>query len=495
VRNVINEETSPPPLTRREILWIFSGLLLTMLLSSMDQTIVATAMPTIGRDLGDVDHLPWIVTAYLLAATAATPLGGKLADIHGRRIVLLGALGLFFLGSIACALSGSMMALILARGLQGLGGGGLISLAQTIIADLVTPRERATYQIYIASVFMASSLGGPVLGGFLAEHGHWSLIFWINIPFSLAALFMSGKYLKKLPHYERPHRLDLAGAVLLLTATTSLLLALSSAGQRGSGVSFVLGLFVLSLASWWALILWLHRAEEPLIPISLLHDGVVARATLGASLSIGVFISLSIYMPLYFEALRHLSASESGLALLPLMAGTVVGATLSGRLMVRIAHYRLVPLCGLAIAFMATVILIFAASRLALPALSILLGFVSLGLGLVLTISTVAVQNATPLHQLGTATAVMNLCRQLVAAIIVAVFGVMILGAGRGAETLSAAGLDAGEAAALGLSYTRVFIAAAGLMVLAFIAYLRLEERPLVGSRASVSPSAGDSDA
>ncbi|OYY60054.1 MAG: MFS transporter, partial [Rhizobiales bacterium 24-66-13] len=203
------EPSSPAPspsaasLSHAEILTIIIGITLAMLLAALDQTIVATALPTIGSDLNDFANLSWVVTAYLLSSTAVTPLYGKLSDVFGRRVVLLFAIGVFMLGSLACALAPSMLALILARGLQGLGGGGLISLAQTIIADVVSPRERGRYQGYIASVFAASSIAGPVLGGVIADHLHWSLIFWINLPLGLAAFLMTERTLRRLPRHER----------------------------------------------------------------------------------------------------------------------------------------------------------------------------------------------------------------------------------------------------------------------------------------------------
>ncbi|OYY21716.1 MAG: MFS transporter, partial [Azorhizobium sp. 35-67-15] len=200
------EPSSPPSaatLSHAEILTIIIGITLAMLLAALDQTIVATALPTIGSDLNDFANLSWVVTAYLLSSTAVTPLYGKLSDVFGRRVVLLFAIGVFMLGSLACALAPSMLALILARGLQGLGGGGLISLAQTIIADVVSPRERGRYQGYIASVFAASSIAGPVLGGVIADHLHWSLIFWINLPLGLAAFLMTERTLRRLPRHER----------------------------------------------------------------------------------------------------------------------------------------------------------------------------------------------------------------------------------------------------------------------------------------------------
>ncbi|MBV8768351.1 MAG: MFS transporter, partial [Hyphomicrobiales bacterium] len=178
--------------------------MLAMFLAALDQTIIAAALPLIARDLGDVQNLPWVATAYLLAATAVTPLYGKASDIHGRRVMLLLGIATFVAGSIACALAPTMLVLVLARGLQGLGGGGLISLAQTIIADIVSPKERGRYQVRIASVFLASGLAGPYLGGFLAQNLHWSAIFWINVPLGLLAFGLTNRLLRKLPRHDRP---------------------------------------------------------------------------------------------------------------------------------------------------------------------------------------------------------------------------------------------------------------------------------------------------
>src|SRR6478609_7292458 len=176
------DNTPTTNLDQAAVRTIVVGIMLAMFLGALDQTIVATALPTIGRALDDVEHLPWVVTAYLLSSTAVTPLYGKLSDIHGRRVMMLVSIGVFLVGSIACALAPTMLVLILARGLQGVGGGGLISLAQTIIGDIVAPKERARYQAYFAAVFVASSVAGPVLGGVFAQHVHWSMIFWINLP-------------------------------------------------------------------------------------------------------------------------------------------------------------------------------------------------------------------------------------------------------------------------------------------------------------------------
>ncbi len=248
-------------------MFIIAGILLAMLLSALDQTIVVTAMPTIGRALGDVTSLPWVITSYLLASTAVTPLYGKVSDIIGRRISLLFAISIFVVGSVACALAPSMITLILARALQGLGGGGLISLAQTIIADIVSPKERPRYQVYVATVFVTSSIAGPVLGGVFAEHLHWTAIFWINLPLGILAFAMVNGLLKKLPRHERPHKLDFFGAGLMVVATTTLMLALNWGGNHYAWNSWQIAtLLLVSLAMWYMFVVRLRTAPEPFIP-------------------------------------------------------------------------------------------------------------------------------------------------------------------------------------------------------------------------------------
>src|ERR1700687_4900119 len=206
----------PRPLTHPEIRAIVLGIMLAMFLGALDQTIVATALPTIGRHFSNLGDLAWVVTAYLLTATAVTPLYGKLSDIHGRRVMMLIAIVIFVAGSLVCALAPSMATLVLGRAVQGAGGGGLMALAQTIIADIVSPRERGRYQGYIGAVFATSSIGGPGLGGFLTEHLHSSLIFLINLPLGLAALGMTSSVLKRVPYHPRKHKLDVVVALLVM---------------------------------------------------------------------------------------------------------------------------------------------------------------------------------------------------------------------------------------------------------------------------------------
>ncbi|UZF91846.1 MDR family MFS transporter [Bosea sp. NBC_00550] len=483
------------PLTPADIRSILIGIMLAMFLAALDQTIVATALPTIGRELNDVTHLSWIVTIYLLAATAVTPLYGKLADIHGRRVVLLSGIVVFVIGSIACALAPSLWLLVLARFIQGLGGGGLIALAQTIVADMVPPKERGRYQVYFASVFMSSSLLGPVLGGVLAEQLHWSVIFWINLPLGLGAYWMTSGALKRLPRHEHPHKLDVIGAVLMMLATVSLLLALSWGGTaypwRSLPIATLIGVSLLL----WALFAWrLRTASEPLIPLDLLGNRVVRRGTLAAGFGMGTFIGLTIYLPLYFETVMGLSATHSGLGLLPLTCGTVVGATSSGRAMSHLTHYKRVPMVGLFVALTGTAVLAAFSGQLALLPFSVLLAIVSIGFGTLLPVATVSIQNAVTVHQLGTATAVANFFRQIGGALIVAIFGAIVLGGvGGAAAQLSPEALKLGtvDRETMVTLFRYVFGAASLGFGCALVSLALMEQLPLRGRAVEAAKAVG----
>jgi len=482
------------PLNKADLIRVMAGLCLAMLLSALDQTIVATALPTIGVELGDFEDSPWIVTAYLVAATIVTPLYGKLADIHGGRIMLMIGIAVFIVGSAACALAPNMIALAGARALQGMGGGGLISLAQTIIADLVSPRERGRYQTYFAAVFVTSSVAGPLLGGLFAHYLHWSLIFWINLPLGLLAFFFANTALKRLPSRRHPHKLDYFGAGLLALASGLLALAL---GPHGASSSSVLGPLALS-ALFWALFVWrLRSAEEPFIPLSVLRDAVARNAALCGAFGLGAFVGLSVVMPIYFEGRLGLSADRSGLALIPMMVGTVAGATLSGRLMGHLAHYKRPAAIGLAASGAAALFLAWRLDGLSLSSLIALLTLLSLGIGTMLPVSTVCVQNSVEIRNLGSATAVMQFVRQIGCALIVALLGALVMGGGArniggatfdgAARNIGAAALASGRAGpealkGLGASFSLVFVAIAVCLGLSLLFLARMEEKPLRGA-------------
>jgi EmrB/QacA subfamily drug resistance transporter len=487
---------SAKPLDQAGVRRIVMGILLAMFLGALDQTIVATALPTIGRDLKDVDSLSWVVTAYLLTATAVTPLYGKLSDIHGRRLMLLVAIGVFAAASVGCALAATMSILILARGLQGLGGGGLLSLAQTIVADVVPPIERGRYQGYIGTVFAASSVGGPVLGGFFAEQLHWSLIFWINLPLGLVAFLMTNNVLKQLPRLaRRRHQLDIVGAVMMMVATITLLLALTWGGTRYAWSSApIAGLLLASAVISVAFVIHLLTAREPFLPLPVLFNPVVGVGTASVTCVFGTMVALTVFVPLYYEVVRGLSAGQSGLALMPQLAGTVIGSTLAGRAMVTVRRYKRMPVVGLLIAIAALGVVALKPAGLPLPVVSAVMGVAGLGIGSLFPITTVSIQNAVRPYQLGTATGVMNFFRSLGGAFMVSVLGAIVLGGAGGAShaglTLEALGAEVGRSSGdLAVVFRWVFFAAACCLTVGLTCLLVMEERPLRGRSRPVSES------
>jgi EmrB/QacA subfamily drug resistance transporter len=479
-------------LTHPEIRAIVFGIMLAMFLGALDQTIVATALPTIGRRFGALDDISWVVTSYLLTATAVTPLYGKLSDIHGRRVMMLIAIGLFVAGSVACAMAPSMTALIFSRALQGLGGGGLMALSQTIVADIVSPRERGRYQGYIGSVFAVASIGGPVIGGFLTEHLDWSLIFWINLPLGLGALGMTSNVLKRIPHLHRKHKLDIIGAALMMSGAVLLLLALSWGNRRFDWISPQIGALLLGSAICWGLFAWrLIVAPEPFLPLTILGNAVVRCAALSGACMMSVLVGMTIFVPLYFEVVMHLSASESGLALIPLVAATPLSSTLTGRMMARVQHYKRVPLIGLTLSILSLAALAIWPASMPFTLVLVLLWVIGTGLGTVFPISTVCMQNAVVHAQMGVATGAANFFRALFSALVVAVLGAIVLGGLGGATGMSVESL-ARTASQPELAHAFRFVFMAGALVLAFgMAFLiALEERPLKGPRSEqLSPA------
>jgi EmrB/QacA subfamily drug resistance transporter len=470
-------------LTHPEIRTIVIGIMLTMFLGALDQTIVATALPTIGRHFNNLDDLSWVVTAYLLTGTASTPLYGKLSDIYGRRGVMLTAIGIFIAGSIACAMAPSMTGLVLARALQGLGGGGLMALAQTIIADIVSPRERGRYQGYIGAVFATSSVGGPVLGGFLTEHLDWSLIFWINLPLGFAALAMTWVTLRLVPYQPRKHRLDIIGALLLVIASVALLLALSWGGRHYDWISWPIGALLLGSAVVWGLFAWrLMATDEPFLPLTVLGNPVVRCAALAGACNMGTLVGMTIFIPLYFEVVLHLSASQSGMALIPLMSATVVFSTITGRMMMHMEHYKRISLIGLAVAILSLIPLAIWPGSMHIVVVLLVLTVIGAGLGTVFPVSTVCLQNAVSRSQMGIATGAANFFRALFSALVVAVLGAIVLG-GLGGVTGMSVEMLARSSSSAELSYAFRFVFLACALVLTFgLAFLiGMEEKPLKG--------------
>jgi EmrB/QacA subfamily drug resistance transporter len=485
---VIDISDSPPlapkpPLTPSEVRTILMSLLLTMFLAALDQTIVATALPTIGRQFGDVSNLSWVITAYLLAATAVAPVFGTLSDIYGRRGMIITALSLFIAGSILCAVAPNMTVLILARGLQGLGGGGIMPIVQTVISDVVSPRERGQYQAYFSGVWMAAGIGGPVLGGLFAEHLHWSMIFWINVPLGIASLAMLLPKMGKIPVFHRRRKIDWLGGVLLMASAVVFMLVLTWGGNRYLWLSPVIMAMVgASVALALAFVWQAGKAEEPFLPLPLLGGTVVPYAMLAGGCALGAMLGLTVHLPLYYEVVYHLSASEAGLGLIPLAAISTFGAAFAGRTMARVKHYKRVAIVGTLCSTLAGVALTL--TVLPLWALLVLQSVFAVGLGTAFPVSVVSIQNSVARSQVGTITGAMNFFRALMASFTVAAFSAILLMA-LGAD-ISLGGEHRGPvnsiaAADMIAAFRYVFGAAAAMIACASLCMILMEEKPLAG--------------
>ena len=485
---VIDLGDAPPlapraPLTQSEVRTILISLMLTMFLAALDQTIVATALPTIGRQFQDVSNLSWVITAYLLASTAVAPVFGTLADIYGRRAMIITALSLFVAGSILCALAPNMSVLILARGLQGLGGGGIMPVVQTVISDVITPRERGQYQAYFSGVWMAAGIAGPVIGGVFAEHLHWSMIFWINVPLGLASLAMLLPKMGKIPVFHRRRNVDWLGGVLLMAAAVVFMLVLTWGGNRYLWLSpVIIAMVGASIALALAFVWHARNAEEPFLPLSLMGGTVAPYAMASGGFALGAILGLTVHLPLYYEVVYHLSASEAGLALIPLAAVSTGGAAIAGRTMARAKHYKRVAIIGTGCAALAGCVL--ALTALPLWVLLVLLSVFALGLGTAFPISVVSLQNSVARSQVGTITGAMNFFRALMASFTVAAFSAILLMA-LGAD-ISLSGEHRGAVSSIPVAdmitaFRYVFGAAATLLACASLCMILMEEKPLAG--------------
>jgi EmrB/QacA subfamily drug resistance transporter len=481
------------PLSKQDLRRIFYGLMLAMFLSALNQTIAATALPTIGRQLGDFENLSWVIIAYLLSSTVVSPLYGKLSDIHGRRTMMLVAIGLFVAGSAVSAVATDMAVLIAGRTLQGIGGGGIVPLTQTTIADMIAPRERGRYQAYMGTSWIVAGVAGPALGGIIAEHLHWSLIFWLNVPLGLAAALLTSHAMKRLPRLERSHQVDIVGAALMMVAATLLLLALTSGGIRVPWLSpTMLALVAAAVAFTLLFAWWLTRTPQPFLPIAVLRNPVMRDGTAATSWTMAAVLGLTVYMPLYFQVVHKLSATDAGLALIPIVVMTTPGSMTSGRAMMHLRHYKISAIAG-AIVAIASVTALVVWPDMPLQGVVVALILIGFGAGTIYPVATVSIQNAVPIHQVGTATGAMNFFRALASTLAVAIMGAILLtGLGmtpeRGVELVIETPAATGSAMAAVFRF--VFIAADIFLGLALVALLMLEERPLRGPGTKVAPVA-----
>lgn len=405
------------------MLVVLPGLLLTMLLAMLDNMIVGTAMPTIVGELGGVDHLSWVVTAYVLASTVSTPLYGKLGDLYGRKRLFLGSIVLFLAGSALSGLSQSMAQLVAFRAIQGLGAGGLIVSVMAIIGDLVPPRERGRYQGYTAAVMALSMIGGPLVGGVLTDHLSWRWAFYVNLPLGAVALFLVATTLH-LPRHRVEHRIDYAGIALISIGTTALVLLTTWGGtQYAWGSPQILVLAVVSAAAIVGTILVERRAAEPILPLRLFTDrNFTVSTTLGFLVGFAMFGAVT-FLPLYQQTVQHASATNSGFLLLPMLFGMLVTSLLSGALITRTGRYRIFPIVGSAamtVGMYLLSLLDVGTGRVTSGAYMTVLG---IGMGFLMQVVMLLAQNSVGPRDMGVASSTSMFFRSVGGSFGVSVFG------------------------------------------------------------------------
>jgi EmrB/QacA subfamily drug resistance transporter len=485
-------------LSQRDIYRVLSGVLLGMFLSALDQSIVATALPAMGHALGGFRELSWIVSVYLLTSTASTPIYGRLSDLYGRRVMLLAAIAIFITSSALCGFAGNMPQIVAARALQGLGGGGLLSMAQSTIADIIAPRERGRYQAYFSGTYAIATVGGPVLGGIVVDHLSWSWVFWINPPLGVIAFLLCRRALRLLPVPHVKREIDYLGAGLLMATVGCWLFILTSGGKTLPWFSpGMAGLVAAGLVLVAALIYQELRVAEPIVPPHLFRIHFVRQAWLASFLITMGQLSTAVLMPSFLQLVLGVTPGQSGLLILPFMVGTVFGSFNAGRLMRRTGHYKRMALGAICLAIFAQLLLAYEAEAMSLPLIEIGLLLTGLGFGPTFPAMMVSGQNGAELKDLGIVTSMIAFFRTLGGSFGIAIMWSVLLttlAATLGADHAHFLGstimnrVQGGtlpEAArellvpALAASFRLVFLVTAGLCAAAAVVLALTREKPL----------------
>ncbi len=485
-----NAADTPPATTAASVRLVTISIGLLLLLAALDQTIVATALPTIVADLGGLDHLSWVVTAYILASTVSAPLYGKLGDLYGRRLMVFFSVALFLIGSTLCGLAQSMPFLIFSRTVQGLGGGGLFVLALAVVGDVIAPKDRGKVQGVFAAVFSLSSVIGPLMGGWFVQSFSWHWIFFINLPLgALAVIAFASSFAARAERVS--HKIDWAGAAALTASLGALILVTSLGGHTIAWSSAeAIALCALAAGSMLAFVMIEQRAQEPILPLDLFRRNVFVVTNLLGFASGAAFFGALTFLPIYLQVAKGIAPTASGMLLIPMTLGIVITANVSGRYMGKTGRYRILPMMGTALITISGLLLTTLDQNTGNVAFGLFIVLFGFGMGFIFPVVITSVQNAVPREQLGAATAASVMFRQIGGSLAVAVFGAIFtsgLMAGSGgnpeinAQLLAQLPLDQRQAIAgtVADAIHPIYWIVVALGIIAFLFALMLKEIPL----------------